>query len=114
MEFQPTSNHLKEESPGPLELVMAKIEDVIWCRDLETQKMVYISPGYEKVWERSCESLIQNSYSFLEAILPEDRKLLENLASGMTGECLVYRIHTPSGKMKWIRDRVFEIRAESL
>ena len=34
----------------------------------DKNEMIYISPGYEDVWGRSCESLYENALSFVDAI----------------------------------------------
>ncbi len=35
-------------------------------------RAMYASPGYERVWGRSCASLYEDSRSFMEAIHPDD------------------------------------------
>ena len=39
--------------------------------------MLYVSRSYEDVWGRSCESLLRNPMSWLEAVHSEDRPRLE-------------------------------------
>ena len=33
------------------------IDEVFWISDLENTQMIYVSPAYERIWGRSCESL---------------------------------------------------------
>jgi PAS domain S-box-containing protein len=75
--------------------------------------MIYISPGYEEIWGRSCESLYATPQSWLEAIHPEDRARVQDAA--MNHQSLgaydqKYRILRPDGSMRWIWDRAYPIR----
>ncbi|MGF1963332.1 MAG: ATP-binding protein [Aulosira sp. DedVER01a] len=89
------------------------IESVFWLSDPQAQKMLYVSPAYEKIWGRSCESLYADSKSWMETIHPDDREQVR-----MAGEkCLAkgnhteeYRILRPDGTIRWICDRGFLVR----
>ena len=39
------------------EQVVNNITEVFWLTDVEKNQMVYISPGYERIWGRKCEEL---------------------------------------------------------
>jgi PAS domain S-box-containing protein len=88
------------------------IQEVFWLRSL-SNKLLYISPGYERIWGRSVESLHQNSESWLESVVPEDRELVlannaqEQLLQGFSIE---YRIVRPDGEIRWINDQAFPIQ----
>jgi PAS domain S-box-containing protein len=74
-------------------------------------KMLYVSPNYEKIWGRSCESLYQNPRSWLDAVYPEDRErsltaLESQLNSGMPFDD-IYRIIKPDGQIRWIYSHSF-------
>ncbi|MGH7147519.1 MAG: PAS domain S-box protein, partial [Nitrospiraceae bacterium] len=89
------------------------IRGVFWMTDPSKQDMLYISPGYEEIWGRSCESLYASPQSWLEAIHPEDRARVFEAAThkqtvGTYDE--QYRILQPAGVIRWICDRAFPIR----
>ena len=91
-----------------------KVEDVFYNADLaEGGSMRYVSPGYEKIWGRSCESLYAMPGSYADAVLPEDRHLL-TLANERNGAGQVsdveYRILSTNGQTRWIRDRSYPVR----
>src|SRR5262249_29957503 len=46
------------------------IKEVFWMTNVEKSQMIYISPGYEAIWGRSCRSLYENPRSWLDAIDP--------------------------------------------
>ncbi len=93
--------------------IAENIHEVFWMMSLESHEMLYVSPAYEQVWGRSCESLYQNPMSWAEAIHPDDLERAHQLfARQLAGEAIdsEYRIRTPGGQEKWIRDRAFPVR----
>jgi PAS domain S-box-containing protein len=91
------------------------IHEVFWMMPPSGDRMLYVSPAYEEVWERTCESLYQNPMSWAEAIHPEDRgRAHELFERQMQGESVdsEYRIRTPQGQEKWIRDSAFPVIGE--
>jgi len=89
------------------------IREVFWMMDAQDQKVIYVNPAYEKVWERTRESLYQNHDSWTESLHPDDRvKAGEVFRRQLKGEIVEneYRIVQPSGSIRWIRDRAFPIR----
>jgi two-component system, cell cycle sensor histidine kinase and response regulator CckA len=103
------------ESEDRFRLIAETVTQVFWIADVELRTMIYVSPAYERIWGRSCESLRTDSRSFLEAIHAEDRALvIDVLAAQQAGEPFEheYRIVRPDGEVRWIRDRGFPVRAE--
>ncbi len=104
------------ESERKFRQLAENINEVFWITDPEKQQMVYISPAYERIWERTCESLYRLPQSWLDSIHPGDRPRIREAAStkqesGKYDE--VYRIVRPSGNLRWIRDRAFPLRDEN-
>jgi len=92
------------------------IREVFWMSDPAKEQMIYVSPGYEEIWGRSCASLYASPRDWVEAVHPEDRAhvlkaALTRQVSGKYDE--EYRIRRPDGSMRWIRDRGFPVRDEA-
>jgi PAS domain S-box-containing protein len=88
------------------------IREVFWLSDPEKNDILYISPGYEEIWGRSCQSLYDSPRSWLENLHPEDRdRVLEAALQKQTGGTYdeEYRIVRPDGSIRWIWDRAFPI-----
>ena len=101
------------ESEERFRLIVETMEEVFWVADVPIEKMYYISPGYERVWGRTIQSLYDNPRSFIEAIYPEDaERMLSGLEAEKTGQPFSheYRIVRPDGAIRWVWDRGFPIR----
>jgi PAS domain S-box-containing protein len=89
------------------------VKEVFWMMPPSAGEILYISPAYEQVWGRTCDSLYQNPMSRADAIHPDDRERAHELFTRqIQGEALAseYRVQTPDGREKWIRDRAFPVR----
>jgi len=106
------------ESRARYRELLESIGEVIWTGPPDWSAIHYISPNYEKVWGRSCESLYANPTSWFETIFDEDKDSVSAVVeAGFTAEMheLVfpeYRIRRPDGSMYWIQARVFPVRNE--
>ena len=74
------------------------IDQVFWMLDLATNKVVYVSPAFERIWgHSSAASLYLDRAWLVQTVHPEDRVLfdafLKTLASGPAEES--YRIVRP-------------------
>ena len=96
------------ESENQFRQVVENIHEVFWVVDPAKGKVLYVSPTYEKIWGRSCQSAYTGSHFGLDFIHPEDRERIEearrqNEASGTYDE--EFRILRPDGAIRWIHDR---------
>ena len=90
------------------------IKEVFWMTDPAKQQMIYISPAYEQVWGRTCDSLYSKPTSFLDAIHPEDRdRVIQAFPKQTQGTYEEeYRVIQPDGHIRWVEDRAVPIRDE--
>lgn len=88
------------------------IRDVFYMRDTEG-RMLYVSPAYEDIWGRSCESLYADPDSWSDAVHPDDRAATqERTRSGLLlgSFDFEYRIVRPDHSVRWIESRGFPVR----
>lgn len=101
------------ESEERFRQVVESIHEVFWMVDVATDQVIYVSPGYEKIWARSCASVIEDRSAWADSIHPDDRTRVvaaarEKQASGRYDE--QYRITRPDGTIRWIHDKAFPVR----
>jgi PAS domain S-box-containing protein len=105
-----------QESEERFRLLADAIDDVFWILDLHQQKVVYVSPAYERVWGLPRDALEQNPKAWRQNVHPDDRGLADPVFQEMleghrqTFE-LVYRMRGTDGSWRWVRDKAWLVRA---
>lgn len=103
-----------QQSQENFQQITQNIKEVFFIIDSQTDEILYVSPAYEKVWGRSCESLYEEPQSWLLAIHPDDCwQAIGTLETQFrTGEEFQeeYRIIRPDDSICWVRVRAFPIR----
>jgi PAS domain S-box-containing protein len=88
------------------------IREVFWIAAPRVGEWIYVSPAYEEIFDRSCESLYRDPWSILDAIHPDDRDhvrtLLEQDVQGDFG--FDFRIKRSDDQIRWIQTRAFPVR----
>lgn len=94
--------------------IAENVREVFFVISAKTDEILYISPTYEKVWGRSCQSLYEDPQSWLFAIHPEDSfKAIATIETQFrTGDDFEeeYRIVRPDESICWVRVRAFPVR----
>jgi PAS domain S-box-containing protein len=82
------------------------MQEVFFVASGNLREMLYISPGYEQIWGRSCQSLYDDPQSFIAAVVEEDRErlfaMIAAMQRGVTPAPCEYRIGRPDGSVRWI------------
>jgi PAS domain S-box-containing protein len=93
------------------------IPEIFWIR--KEDEMLYVSPAYEIICGKSCESLYKEPNSFLQSIHPDDIGRVMNsftseqyLKDGLFDE--EFRIIRPDGIVKWIWSKTFPVFKDGL
>ena len=108
--------HAPREDEKVFRQLVEHIREVFWVTDVSKTRTIYISPGYEAIWGRSCASLYASPQNWLEAIHPDDRERVRaaafsKQASNEYDE--TFRILRPDGSIRWIHDRAFLVSDEN-
>lgn len=94
--------------------IAENVREVFFVISAKTDEILYISPTYETVWGRSCQSLYEDPQSWLFAIHPEDSfKAIATIETQFrTGDDFEeeYRIIRPDRSICWVRVRAFPVR----
>jgi PAS domain S-box-containing protein len=95
--------------------VTDNINEVFWMTDPRKDQMLFISQAYERIWGRTCQSVIEQPLSFIESIHPDDREaVIAAFPKQKEGSYdIEYRIVRRDGGIRWIRDKAFPVRNEA-
>ena len=87
------------------------IKEVFEIIDFETKKLLYVSPAYEDVFEKTCQSLYEDDTSWKEFLHPEDKDWVINEFRHLRkeGGAIEYRLLMPDGRIKWLKNSTFPI-----
>ena len=93
------------------------VRKVFWLFDWIDQKVIYVSPAYEEIWDRSVQNLYDQYEEWVDSIHPDDREFaaqsFASIAETGGGEAREYRIVRPDGSVRWISDEGFAVYDES-
>ncbi|MDA1013090.1 MAG: PAS domain S-box protein [Planctomycetota bacterium] len=108
-----TAEKSLRESEERFRQLAEHISEVFWVSTADHDKVLYVSPAYERIWGCKCEDLLANSKHWLELVHREDRRgVLQQLLQPVTADYAPdneYRILRPDGQTRWIRDRGFPV-----
>ena len=69
-----------EESERRFREVADNVDAVFWMRDDRTGEVLYVSDAYEQIWGRPVETVLSDGSAWLDAIHPDDRGRVAQLA----------------------------------
>jgi diguanylate cyclase (GGDEF)-like protein/PAS domain S-box-containing protein len=101
------------ESDSRFRQMAESIQDVFFLKDADSNVMLYISPAYEKICGRTCESAYAFPDAWADAIHPDDRATVqEKFRQGRSSGSFSYdcRLVRPDGSICWIEARSFPVR----
>lgn len=90
-----------------------QMAEVVWIRDAKTMEVLFVSGAFSKIWNRTKEQLYKDSRLWLRSVHPQDQPKLQEAFTQCRKEgtfCIEYRLETPEGEQRWIRDRGYCIR----
>ncbi|NMG74718.1 EAL domain-containing protein [Aromatoleum diolicum] len=102
-----------QESEERFRLIAAHISGAIWLADVDLGQIVYASPAYENIWQRTCASLYENPRSMQDGIHADDlERVIGDTHSAQTaGQPFEheFRVVRPDGSIRWVQDRGFPV-----
>jgi PAS domain S-box-containing protein len=102
-----------KQSELKFRFVTETIEEVFWMSTRGVGKIIYVSPAYETLWQKSTTSLYQSPRSFIESIHPGDLSnylaiIKKCHAKGKPYQC-EYRIIRKDAQVRWIHERGYPV-----
>lgn len=105
------------ESENRFRQMAENIRSVFYLALPDLSRILYVNPAYEKVWGLSCDSLRADADSRFAAVHPEDARRVRSILDANIGQggtyAAEYRIQRPDGEIRWIWDRVVELKNEA-
>ncbi len=102
------SNEDLNSTKNQLESIFEEISEVIWSMTLPDLKILFISSFVEKLFEINVQDCINDANWWQKSILPEDKFIITRIEENIRARGhfdVNYRIKTPSGKIKWVRNK---------
>lgn len=106
------SNEKIKESENNFRQLVSNIDECFWLRT--DNEILYVSPGFEKIWGMPCQYLYDNPQLFTEKIHPDDKpevlKIFQSDDFVKTGIFdFDYRIIRGDNEVRWINAKTFPI-----
>jgi PAS domain S-box-containing protein len=102
------------ESDEKFRQLADNITDAFWIRSPDMRELHYLSPAFERIWGRSAAELHACPDRWTDFVHVDDRERVKEafatLMHGAPSIDLEYRITWPSGEIRWIRVRGFQVR----
>ena len=96
--------------------IASTINKLFFIRCAKSRQFLYVSPAYEKIFGRTCESLYQNPDSWLNAVHPDERQqIIASVAQQFQCDNATreYRIIRPNHSIRWIYAQILLVRDEA-
>jgi diguanylate cyclase (GGDEF)-like protein/PAS domain S-box-containing protein len=91
--------------------LLAGVNAVLWAFDWEQQRIIYVSPAYERIFGRSPALLLADYDEWRNSIYPDDMEYaarsLESVLEVGSVEQREYRIIRGDGELRWLSDKCF-------
>lgn len=91
------------------------INEVFWLTEWPQNRVLYVSPAFERIWGIAAERIYQDPMVWINTIVEEDRPGVEQTfleCSAKGSFDVIYQILRPDGETRWIHDRAFVVRNE--
>ncbi|WP_435606713.1 GGDEF domain-containing protein [Pseudomonas knackmussii] len=91
--------------------LLASVNAVLWAFDWQEQRMVYVSPAYERIFGRSAALLLADFSEWRDSIYPDDldyaQSSFDQVIERGAVEQREYRILRADGEVRWLSDKCF-------
>ncbi|HTH43443.1 MAG TPA: response regulator [Oxalicibacterium sp.] len=92
------------------------VDDVFWMLCPDDGRLLYVSPAYEIVWQRTASGLLEDPMDWLSAVHPQDRERVSQAFSRLKSYDPYdeeYRLQFQSRPDRWVRDRGYPVHNDA-
>lgn len=110
------ADHVLRESEQRLRELAESISQVFWVFDPASKRMVYVSPGWQRIVHAPASPASAETVPWRSYIHPHDRqRVLDEMAPDSVTERadLMYRVVRPDGEVRWIHDVALPLHDEA-
>ena len=103
------------ESEGRFHQLAHHVQEMFWMANSSMDEIIYVSPAYEEIWGRSCQSLIESPSSLLDAVHEQDQERIVaalTVTEGWVGFDETFRLVWADGSVRRVAARAFPVRDE--
>ncbi|MFH0735422.1 MAG: PAS domain-containing sensor histidine kinase [bacterium] len=109
---------LLHESEEKFRQIAENIQEIFWLSNIEDNRILYISPMFELVWDVLREKIYDNTIHIFDNLHPLDKdRVLRDFNQLKTNKHnlsnIEYRIILKDGSIRWIHSRSFPIKNEN-
>ena len=109
-----------QKSEASLNNILNSLQDVVWSISCPEMKLLYINPVCEKIYGKSQAEIIDNPSLIRQLAIEKDKPRVTQIWQNIIHNShlpinhpeansyweLEYQIQLPSGKIRWLRDRI--------
>ena len=101
-----------DESEARFFQLANNIPECYWLADAETQRITFVSKGYEQIWGLYVEALYADNRDWLKYVHADDQARLSDamLAHRLGGLDVKFRLLRPGDNLRWLHARNFPVR----
>jgi PAS domain S-box-containing protein len=109
------------ESEDRFQQLASSIQDAFWLYDLTDDRLVYVSPAWERMFGVTADEALRDASARLRAVHPEDRGRVSELLSGAHLRSALavsplrfeYRCVTAGRALRWVEERAFPVHGNA-
>jgi len=90
------------------------VDEVFWAAPVDCSRFLYISPGFERIWNIPRDEVYTRPEAFVEGIHPDDRPSYEQrmgyLQQSREPVEMLYRVMRQHNGVRWVRHSAFPVQ----
>ncbi len=98
------------ESEERFQQIAAHVSELFWIRQRDPERVLYVSPAFERIWGIPSRALDRNPRAWIESIHPGDLEAVKSALTTPSPEPSArfdvrYRVVRRDGSVRWVHDR---------